>query len=70
MVKAAFFYAEDGLVASTDPGWLHSAFDTLTGIFNRVRLRKNTSKTVGTVCTPCQADGVRADKAYTRHMTG
>ena len=46
-VKAGFFYADNGLVASTDPGWLQSDFDTLTGIFGRVGLRKNMRKTVG-----------------------
>ena len=37
-VKAALFYADDGLVASTNPGWLQSTFDTLTGIFNCIGL--------------------------------
>ena len=37
-VKAAFFYAYDRLVASTDPGWLQLSFDTLTGIFDQVGL--------------------------------
>ena len=27
------FYADDGMVASTDPDWLQGEFDTLTGIF-------------------------------------
>ena len=31
-MKAALFYADDGVVASTDPGWLQSAFDMLTGL--------------------------------------
>ena len=33
--KAAFFYADDGVVTSTDPGWLQSAFDLMTGLFDR-----------------------------------
>ena len=36
-----FFYTDDGLVASTDPEFLQGYFDTLTGIFNIVRLREN-----------------------------
>ena len=52
MVNAAFFSADDGLVASTDPGWIHSVFDTLTGIFDRVGLWKNVRNTVGVVCKP------------------
>ena len=47
--KTAFFYKEEGLVASTDPGWIQSEFDIVTGIFDRVRLRKNIRKTVGMV---------------------
>ena len=43
-------------------------FDTLTGIFDRVGLQKNVRKTVGMVCRPCWAAGVRADEAYTRGM--
>ena len=37
-VKVALFYADNGLVASTDPGWLQLAFDMLMGIFDRVGL--------------------------------
>ena len=69
-VKAELFYVDDGLVASTYPGWLQSPFRMLTGMFNRVGLRKNLCKTVGVVCRPCRAAGVRADKAYTHQMTG
>ena len=35
-VKEALFYAKDRMVASTDPGWIQSEFDTLMGIFDRV----------------------------------
>ena len=34
--QAALFYAEDGMVASSDPSWLQSAFNTLVGLFDRV----------------------------------
>ena len=37
-VKADFFYEDNGLVASTYPGWLQSEFDTLPGLFGRVGL--------------------------------
>ena len=69
-VKAELFYVDDGLVASTYPGWLQSPFGMLTGIFNWVGLRKNLCKTVGVVCRPCRAAGVRVDKTYTQQMTG
>ena len=32
-LKVAFFYADEGLVASTDPRWLQYAFNMLTGLF-------------------------------------
>ena len=69
-VKASFFYADDGLVASTEAGWIKSAFDRLIGIFNRVGLQKDVRNTVGVVCKPYWASGVQLDKAYTRRMTG
>ena len=47
--KAAFFYVYNRMVASTNPGWIQSAFDTLTGIFERVGLRKKIRKIVGMV---------------------
>ena len=60
-VKVELFYANDGMVASTDPGWLQLAFDMLTGIFDRAGLRMNVRKTVGMVCRPLRAAGVRED---------
>ena len=52
MVEVAFLYTNDGVVESTDPGWLQLAFDTLTGMFDRVGLRTNVRKTVGVVFWP------------------
>ena len=69
-VQEAIFYVDDGMVATTDLGWLHTVFDTLTGLFGRMGLKKNVRKTVGMVCHPCQADGVQVNEAYTRRMTG
>ena len=51
-VSVALFYADDGLVDSTDLGLIQSAFDTLTGIFNRVGVRTTARNTVGVVCRP------------------
>ena len=51
-VKAALFYADDGMVAYTDPGWLQLVFDMLTGLFDRVGLHTNVRKTMGMVCSP------------------
>ena len=49
------FNVENGMVASTNPVWLQTAFDTLMGLFDRVGLRTNIRKTVGMVCQPRRA---------------
>ena len=36
--QAALFYADDGMVASSDPRWLQGVFNTLVSLFNRVVL--------------------------------
>ena len=54
---AALFYADNGMVALSDPCWLQGAFNTLVGLFDRVGLRANYRKTVGMVCHPCKAAG-------------
>ena len=69
-MKAALFYANNGVVASTDPGWLQSEFDFMMELFDRVGLHTNVRKTVGVVFRNCQVAGVRAEKYYTRRMTG
>ena len=69
-VKAAFFCANYGMVASTDPGWLQLAFDMLTGLFDRVGLQTNIRKTMGMVCQPCRAAKMRSDETYIRRITG
>ena len=38
--QAALFYADDGMVASSDPCWLQWAFTTLVGLFDCVGLQK------------------------------
>ena len=42
MDLAAYFYADNVLVASTQPERLERTFDVLTGLFERFVLRKNT----------------------------
>ena len=68
--EGRFLYANDGMVASTDLGWLQLAYDMLTGLFEQVGLWTNVRKTVGMVFRNKQAAGLRADKAYTRRMIG
>ena len=60
-VKAVFFYADNMMVAFTDPGWLHIVFNMMTGLFNRVGPKTNIKKTVGIVCHPLRAAGVLAE---------
>ena len=49
------FYANDGLVSSTEPEWLQGVFYTLSGMFDRVVLWTDIGKTVGMVCPPCRS---------------
>ena len=44
--QAALFYADDGMIASSDPRWLKWAFTVLVGLFDRVGLRTNRKKNV------------------------
>ena len=69
-VNAELFYANNGVVASTDPGWLQSEFDMMMGLFDRVGLQTNVRKTVGMVFRTFQAAGVQAEKSDTWRMTG
>ena len=62
-VREAFFYTDSGMVASTNPGWLQTALDTLTGLFDWVGLQENVIKTAGMVCQPSRAAGVRSYEA-------
>ena len=68
--QAALFYADDSMVASSDPRWLQGAFNTLVGLFDRVGLRTNVGKTVGMACHPCQAAGNLSEAEYRRRVTG
>ncbi len=45
-------YVNDGLIASRDPVWLQESFDILIGLFERIGLFTNASKTKVMVCIP------------------
>ena len=47
--QAALFYADDSMVASSDPRWLQWAFDALVSLFEWVGLCTNVSKMVSMV---------------------
>ena len=69
--RSAVFYADDGMVVSSDPAWLQGAFNALVAIFDRVGVMTNAGKTVSMVCHPCQAGaGNRTEEAYGRRLTG
>ena len=68
--QAALLYADNGIVASSDPHWLQGTFDTLIGLFDRVGLWTHVGKTVGMVFRPCQAAGNQLEAAYGRQITG
>ena len=46
----SLFYADGGMVPSSDTIWLQGALSTMAGMFNRVGLKTNIGKTVGMVC--------------------
>ena len=68
--QAALFYADDGMVALSDPHWLQWAFDALVNLFERLNLRTNVGKTVNMVSWSCQAAVTHLVAAYGRKMTG
>ena len=68
--QAELFYADDGMVASSDPAWIQGAFNALVGLFDRVVLQKNVRKTVRMVCHPFQAAGNITKAAYRRRLMG
>ena len=49
---AAFCYAYNGLITSTNPRWLQRVFNTLTVLLNRMGLHNNVIKTVGVIFLP------------------
>ena len=72
------FYADDGLIVTRNPEDLQIAFDVLTGLFDRVGLRTNTTKTEamvflpGKIMTPLAAESYEAqmDDTFQAERTG
>ena len=60
--QAALFYAEDDMLASSNPRCLQWAFTQLVGIFDRVGLKTNCKKTVSMTCRPCSTPGNRSEE--------
>ena len=62
----AFFYTDDGLLASPRPACLQATLGVLTGLFDRFGLQTNINKTAGMVCQPYWTSGVQSYEAYTQ----
>ena len=60
------FYADDRMVASTNPGWIHTAFDTLMGLFGRVGLGKMLRRLWGW----CATHAVRKEYVHMKPIPG
>ena len=67
---AAFLYADDCLIAFTDPVWLQGAFDTMTGLLERYGFWTNIVKKFSMLCYPCCAVGTQEEACYERRMNG
>ena len=58
--RTALFYADNHLVAPTDPDWMQGTFYTLAELFSRVGIWKNVVKTVGMLCLLCHMVGTQS----------
>ena len=68
--RSTYFYADYGMVVSTDPFWLQVSFDSLTKLFDKVGIRTNVDKKAEMLCHPFCAVGTHLEAAYKRHMKG
>ena len=66
----AYFYADNRLVNLTQIERLQRDFELLTGLFDRVGLRKNTWKMVIISCQTCHRPGRILLGVYERRMKG
>ena len=65
---AAYFYAENGLIASTQTERLQREFAILTCLFDQVGLRTSTQKMVSMSCQPCHTTIMMPVEANERKM--
>ena len=70
MLVLYYLFCYTVLKYDIDRVWLQLAFDTLTGLFNQVRLKTNFRKTVCMVCSPCRESRVQTYEAHTKRMAG
>ena len=64
----AVFYADDGLVAAREPKVLQDSFDILVGLFERVGLATNTTKTEMMIFLPGRIRTGLSEDAYLARM--
>jgi hypothetical protein len=67
---SAVFYADDRVIASTDPVLVQDSTDYLVELFERVGLHSNTSKTKAMASTPMMTGGHVSTHDYKRRMSG
>ena len=67
---AKYFYAENGLLVSTQATRLHQAFDVLPEMFDCIRLLTNVVNTVSMAYKPCCTIGGHSAEAYGIRLTG
>ena len=66
----ALLYADDTLIAATDPKWLQQAIDLLVHLFCHMCLDTNIEKTKLMLCDCGYIPTHLSDQAYLRKMTG
>ncbi len=68
--KLAAFYADDGLLSSTNAPWLQQALTVLVDVFKRIGLSTNAAKTKTMVCYPAARRVELSEEAYNYRNTG
>ena len=64
----SLFYADKGMVAFLESGWLPEAFITLVGLFERVGRKMKVRNMVGMVCRPYQATRTQSEAQQEQRM--
>ena len=67
---AAFFYTDDGLLASPRLARLQATLGVLIGVIEKFGLQTKINKTSGMVCQPYHMTDEHSEAAYARKMTG
>ena len=67
---AAYFFADDRIVALNQPEMIQMAVGVLAGLFGRVVLRTNITNTVCMVCQPCHTPRGISEEVYMQWVTG